>query len=165
MECYCKNCKFIIQPYKHKKFVYTNNTPRNKAGVIIYNKETNHILIVQSRGNLWGFPKGSFEEGEEFNTCAVRELKEETGIDVDMNELNTFYNVNGRVRYYLVETNEEHKDIKLQEDKYCEHNDVNGICWIDVNCLKHMYINKDIFLNYHARSCLYYFFKISKQKF
>ncbi len=118
MECLCKNCKFIIQPYKHKKFVYTNNTPRNKAGVIIYNKKTNNILIVQSRGNLWGFPKGSFEEGEEFQTCAVRELKEETGIDVDMNELNTFYNVNGRVRYYLVETNEEHNDIKLQEDKY-----------------------------------------------
>ena len=165
MECYCKNCKFIVQPYKNKKFVYTNDTPRNKSGVIIYNKQTNHILIVQSRGNLWGFPKGSFEEGEDFKTCAVRELKEETGIDVDMNELSICYNVNNRVKYYLVETNINHDNVNLQEDKYCDHNDVNGICWINLDCLKNMYMNENISFNYHARSCLYYFFKISKQKF
>ena len=60
----CTNvcCEIKIKPYKenddsNKKFIEN----KKKAGVFIYDPKTNKILIVQSRGNLWGSPKGTIE--------------------------------------------------------------------------------------------------------
>lgn len=55
------------------------------AGVaIIWN---GHILLVHPTGASWrhsalGIPKGHVEEGEEYIDAAVRELKEETGLEI-----------------------------------------------------------------------------------
>lgn len=165
MKCICGKCNFILTSYNKSDVVYSSNIVKKKAGVIIYNKKLNKILIIQSRGNLWGFPKGSFNKGETFNMCALRELKEETGIILSENVLEgcESYNVNESVRYYLLLTNTDYKDVTLQHDKYCEDNDVNGICWISIDCLKNLFYSNKIKLNYHARSCLYKFFKISKK--
>lgn len=42
----------------------------------------NVFLIQHRRGRHWGFPKGHAEAGEEGLRAAVRELKEETHLDV-----------------------------------------------------------------------------------
>ncbi len=52
--------------------------------VMIENKETNEVL-VQNRTKKWkgwSFPGGHVEKGESFYDCAVREVKEETGLTV-----------------------------------------------------------------------------------
>ena len=52
--------------------------------VMIENKKTNKVLVqerVQSYKGL-SFPGGHVDEGESFYDCAVREVKEETGLDV-----------------------------------------------------------------------------------
>jgi 8-oxo-dGTP diphosphatase len=52
--------------------------------VMIYNAETNEVL-VQNRTKKypdWSFPGGHVEKGESFYDCAVREVKEETGLTV-----------------------------------------------------------------------------------
>ena len=73
MQCICGKCNFIMTSYIGKNHKYiTNNTVKKKAGVILYNKTLNKILIVQSRGNLWGFPKGSFNDGEDFDKNYIR---------------------------------------------------------------------------------------------
>lgn len=46
------------------------------------------ILLVHPANASWqrqplGIPKGGIEPGEDFLTCAIREVKEETGITVD----------------------------------------------------------------------------------
>ncbi len=40
------------------------------------------FLIQHHRGHYWGFPKGHAEEGELSQQAAIRELKEETNLDV-----------------------------------------------------------------------------------
>lgn len=50
------------------------------AGAIIEYK--GKYLLTRSRRGFWGFPKGHLEEGESFEDAALREVKEETGLDV-----------------------------------------------------------------------------------
>ena len=54
------------------------------AGAIIYtiiNKEINYLLIKDFHGNF-GFPKGHLEKDETEIEAAIREIKEEVGIDI-----------------------------------------------------------------------------------
>ena len=46
------------------------------------NGEWNVLLIQHGSAKYWGFPKGHAEEGESPVEAAVRELKEETDLDV-----------------------------------------------------------------------------------
>lgn len=39
-----------------------------------------HILLIQHRSGMWGFPKGGANPDEDGLQCALRELYEETGI-------------------------------------------------------------------------------------
>ena len=41
------------------------------------------ILVVQHRSGAWLFPKGKAEEGETSHQAAERELKEETGLEIE----------------------------------------------------------------------------------
>lgn len=45
------------------------------------------LLIKQfAHKDSWGIPKGHIDEGETIEQCAVREVREETGIDVVLGE-------------------------------------------------------------------------------
>lgn len=63
------------------------------ACVIIYDKETKSFLAEHATGmkwkgpNLWGLPKGEIDEGEKPDETAVREVKEECGIDLNKDDL------------------------------------------------------------------------------
>lgn len=162
MKCICKNCKFVITPYiNNKQHTYNNNVRKYKSGIILHNPTTNHILIVQSRGNMWGFPKGSMEHGETFKECAIREFREETGIIIDVELLSSSidYRLNHFVNYYYIKTQEDYADIQVSQH---EKNDANSICWVKLDCLRELLVNDKIKLNYQARCCLYHYFKISR---
>ena len=49
------------------------------AGGVVVN-EKNEILFIY-RHSKWDLPKGHVEKGESFEDCALREVKEETGIN------------------------------------------------------------------------------------
>lgn len=80
------------------------------AGAIIYtiiNNEINYLLIKDFHGNF-GFPKGHLEKDETEIDAAIREIKEEVGIDIilDTNfrkELNYIMpnGINKKSVYYL----------------------------------------------------------------
>ena len=56
------------------------------AGAVICTVEQTmlyYMIIKDSHGN-YGFPKGHLEEGESLKQAALREIKEETGLDVKL---------------------------------------------------------------------------------
>ncbi|MGQ9753766.1 MAG: NUDIX hydrolase [Thermaceae bacterium] len=49
------------------------------AGGVVFNKK-GEVLLLRDRMGYWVFPKGHLEEGESPTEAAVREVREETGI-------------------------------------------------------------------------------------
>ncbi|GMH19442.1 hypothetical protein Nepgr_021283 [Nepenthes gracilis] len=72
-----------------------NATHRVGVGAFVIN-EKKEVLVVQEKSGIlrgmgvWKFPTGIAEEGEDIYLAAVREVKEETGIDARFVEVLTF---------------------------------------------------------------------------
>lgn len=91
------------------------NKVTKSAGLLL--KYKNKILLVHPIGANWygsfGLPKGKIEKGEEKIECAIRETFEETGLQVDRNDVDEreytirYKDKNGKtykkVYYYIVE--------------------------------------------------------------
>lgn len=59
------------------------------CGAVVYRKHhgnTEILLIKHVRSGCWSFPKGHMEQGENELQTAVREIKEETNIDVSIDD-------------------------------------------------------------------------------
>ena len=54
------------------------------CGAVIFDQ--NKVLVIQQVKGHWGFPKGHVEPGETEIETAKREIKEETNLDVTINE-------------------------------------------------------------------------------
>ncbi|WP_370589293.1 NUDIX hydrolase [Thermoactinomyces sp. CICC 10521] len=61
--------------------------------VLIADNQGENILMVQNEES-WSLPGGKREDGETFKEAAIREVKEETGLDV---ELDGVVNINERI--------------------------------------------------------------------
>lgn len=83
------------------------------AGGVVYKKDENgllNILLIKNK-DRYGFPKGNVERTEKREDAAVREVKEETGIDAKIEDYlgNVEYwyrsgtdNIHKFVYYYLM---------------------------------------------------------------
>ncbi|MBI1859247.1 MAG: NUDIX hydrolase [Candidatus Melainabacteria bacterium] len=58
--------------------------PNFRVSVIIVNDKEEILLVQHKKGQryYWVLPGGRIEYGENFASCAVRELKEETNLDI-----------------------------------------------------------------------------------
>jgi len=138
-------CQIYIQQYDGDAF-FSPNKNRKKAGAFIYDPENKKVLLVQSRGQFWGFPKGSIERDEQVQDCAVREVKEETGITINSEDFIKATTIKKRATYYYIEMKS--GNINLQEQ---DENDANGITWICIECLKGLIISGNMIVNNHTR--------------
>ncbi|WP_338077421.1 NUDIX hydrolase [Acetobacter oeni] len=65
----------------------TETIPGPRGGVLaVMQRDSDRAFLLVRRANppdagLWGFPGGKIEPGEEMRCAAVRELKEETGVE------------------------------------------------------------------------------------
>lgn len=55
------------------------------AGGLVLNND--RILLIRNRNGHWGLPKGHWEAGELLAETAVREVLEETGLQVEVGDL------------------------------------------------------------------------------
>ena len=61
------------------------------AGGCVFDDDGKVLLQRRGDSNRWGFPGGAIELGETPEMAAIRELKEETGLDVKVSELLGIY--------------------------------------------------------------------------
>ncbi|MCS7164557.1 MAG: NUDIX hydrolase [Thermodesulfovibrio sp.] len=85
------------------------------AGGIVYKKENGiiKVLLISTKDEkVWGLPKGIIEKGETAEETALREMKEETGVDVrivdELGEVSYWFVMEGEkyfktVKYFLAE--------------------------------------------------------------
>ena len=94
------------------------------------------VLIIQSRSDKWGFPKGGFERGETAAQCAEREVHEETSFNVRFSDddLKVKYK---DTTFYVKHLQNEPPEIDIQYLK-TPGNDCTGIGWIRLTCLKRL---------------------------
>lgn len=63
--------------------------PTTRVSVIVITADGKILLVRHRKGSrqYWVLPGGRLEYGETFQECAVRELQEETGLDVKVDKL------------------------------------------------------------------------------
>lgn len=75
------NPQFFQKMWKMEVIGSKNMELKEKSCGCIIIEDNKVLLIKQTRGN-WGFPKGHEEENETEQETAIREVKEETNLDV-----------------------------------------------------------------------------------
>jgi len=73
--------QWIRKKVGHEKIILVH------AGGCIFNEQGEVLLQRRGDCNMWGFPGGALELGETPEMAAVREVKEETGLDVEVGKL------------------------------------------------------------------------------
>jgi len=98
------------------------------AGGVVLRKE--RMVLLARRNEDWQFPKGQVEKGERIEETAVREVREETGIEAriikPLGRINYWYYREGRriyktVHFFLMEAvkeNMERRDSEMDEVRW-----------------------------------------------
>lgn len=120
-----------IKQYRSNTILDWSAKNPQKGGVILQDGMGKH-LVIQSRGRLWGVPKGSIKIGESVEQCAIRELKEETGLERSLTDLTHQIRVDKSIYYYST--------YKLQKDErqvaWNMESDATGGGWCTTQCMK-----------------------------
>jgi 8-oxo-dGTP pyrophosphatase MutT (NUDIX family) len=112
-----------------------------------------YFLVVKQIGGKWSFPKGGHEENEDKFQCALREFKEEVGIDISSDIIrenqvktisifcNTYYIINNMYKVLSPDNIQKLNEININSIK---NNDINllenekeilDISWIDYHTI------------------------------
>lgn len=73
MQNYIKSLRKLIG---HRKFIHPG------ARIIVENEQGQILMIRRKDNGNWGLPAGGLEEKETIRACIIREVKEETGLDI-----------------------------------------------------------------------------------
>ena len=153
-------CNYKITPYQHVKWNNSDSWKSNtgkivKAGSFIIDPITSKILLVQSRGQMWGPPKGTIQDEETYEQCAIREVLEETGITLNPKFFLGHTLVKNKAFYYTTELKED----EIEPQNHIKDNDANGIGWFNINCLNELIESNKINLNQHCKILIKKFFR------
>lgn len=156
---HCENKCCTIEQNEYNR--HRRDVPRRyilKAGVFVFDPGENRVLLVQSRGCLWGPPKGTLERGETVSQCAVRELREETGIEITPREFSRGVRIRKRLILFYVEKQYFHLSVPIFDG-----NDANGLTWIKIPCLLRCIERGQIMISHYCRIALKRFCNIDVQ--
>lgn len=149
----CNNCcAFRIAEMPDQKYNYRCKV--EKAGVIVVDETKKSILLVRSKyKNVWGIPKGSIEENEVPFVAAIREVKEETGIELNIFDLTFKVNDAPEHIYYVNKPQTFVTPV--------DFHDAIGIVWLKLECLILMLARDELNINHITRKLLQKLYGIS----
>jgi 8-oxo-dGTP pyrophosphatase MutT (NUDIX family) len=94
-----------------RKYVGHNPLIQCGASVIILDADEKVLMIHRTDNDCWGFPGGGVELGESVEDTAIREVFEETGLDID--EIKLFEVFSGKEQYYKYPNGDEVYNIDI----------------------------------------------------
>ncbi len=110
-----KSTRFIIHEIKDaidfaegKNGYHIECFYESSCGAVVFRddgRERRFLLIRNKRSAHWGFPKGHMERGESKEQTAMREVREETGIDIELLpdfSRSSEYTIQGRIEKNVV---------------------------------------------------------------
>jgi len=116
----------LLLKAKQGKVKYADNIVRNEEGKILILQRTR--VEDDKNGGKWVVPGGHVDAGEEFCEAAQRELKEESGVDVeDLTEIGVYEDENAEIHYFESYVKENETQVVLQ------NGESESYLWIDVN--------------------------------
>lgn len=89
----CCNCKIVH--YQNPNMV-TGAIPLWQGKILLAKRG------IEPRKGFWNLPCGFLELGETIEDGAIREVKEETGIDISLKYLHTVYNLPNANQVYII---------------------------------------------------------------
>tara|TARA_B110000914_G_C15506728_1_gene468650 strand:- start:1508 stop:2089 length:582 start_codon:yes stop_codon:yes gene_type:complete len=89
-----------FQYFNSKRSKYIERS-KIRCGGILFTKDLKAIVIVQNKyilnenkKELWGLPKGHIKKNESYAQCAQREIYEETGLELDVQDTSPKIRIN-----------------------------------------------------------------------
>ena len=133
-----------------KEEAHDKNLLHNEVAIFVINDHNQVLLQKRSANkrfnpNKWALCAGHVDAYESLEDAAIREIKEEIGIDVPKNDLHkygekelTLRDSNSHVTYfYYLKTNKCEDDFTIQLEELSE------VKWFDIDNVINMIINKD----------------------
>ena len=77
------------------------------CGCLIFNEKKKVLLQKRSDDNLWGNPGGTMEPGETIYDTVIREIKEETNLDIEQKDLKIFNIYSGEEQHHIYPNQDE----------------------------------------------------------
>tara|TARA_B100000470_G_C19733946_1_gene365875 strand:- start:401 stop:865 length:465 start_codon:yes stop_codon:yes gene_type:complete len=137
---FCQNCgnKLINQFCSHCKETIFEDPKLAVAGIIVKNDQI--LLIkrgVQPQIGKWAFPSGYVNRYETPEDALLREVKEETGLDVQINKLIGVYSTKGNPVVLAVYS------VHLKNYKARAGSDATDVNWFKFNQLPKLAFEHD----------------------
>ena len=133
-----------------KEEAHDKNLLHNEIGVFIINDNKQVLLQKRSANkrfnpNKWALCAGHVDAYESLEDAALREMKEEVGLEVDKEDLKPFAEREITIResnshityFYYVKSNKKESDFVIQEEELSE------VKWFDIDTVIDMIKNKD----------------------
>lgn len=130
----------VLSKLKNIKLKSIHCLYEKSCGAIIFHRtkqNTKILLVKNNNGRYWSFPKGHIEDGETEEQTAMREVKEETGLDVvildgfrQVSEYCPFGKIRKRVVFFLAQAFTD--NVKIQEEE------IDSYIWVDLQQARKM---------------------------
>lgn len=133
-----------------KEEIHDKNLLHNEVGVFVINDKNQVLLQRRSPNkrydaNKWALCAGHVDAYESLEDAAIREIKEEIGIDVSKQDLHKYgeksvslKESNSHITYlYYIKTNLAEEDFVIQQEELSE------VKWFDIDEVIEMIVNKD----------------------
>ena len=131
---------FLDKPSKLycNKTKKASNFHRYGAGGIVVDADSDRLLIVKG-AQKWSLPKGHLDRGEKYHQCAMREIHEETNLNISLDINDRFIDIKKYVYYIIYLYDADQINIKTNDPL-----EIQDVKWASIKDIKHLNCNRQL---------------------